>query len=689
LTSAPRLRALLIDPSLFTAPYDAALTEGLLAAGVEPSWAIRPTRCGDRDEIATPYVDLFFYRRIEGMARLPPRLRSLAKGVAHVLGLLRLVRRVQVCRPQVVHFQWAVVPLLDTLAMLLIRRWCPVLLTVHDTTPFNGEAASAWQRFAFDLPASCADRLIVHTQSARVELLRRGVPAHKVQVIAHGPLPLHAVPSRPAPHQQLELPWTFVLFGELKRYKGLDVLVEALALLPAAQRSRARVIVAGRPRMDLTAIVARSAELGLGGMLELRPQRLSAQEMADLFAGADCFLFPYRQIDASGVYFLVKSCSKWIIASRVGIFAEDVREGVQGALVPPEDPRALSEALAYAIAARPRPEPVSAGATWSAIGSATRELYLECIAQRPPVPAFARLRAWGIAVAVALGVGLATWLSSNVLAAGDGSTPALAALAPSTDTPPVTPLGIAPQAGYRLLRDWDFRRNIRDLAALRAEFYTRYIYANGTLDHLNDEWTRYRDAENHSFTPEGLTLVARPNGVPAPGKIDSGMLRSRWSGKYGVFEIRMKVPVGRGMWPAFWLNPQDLSWPPEIDIIEIVNNGHDNSKRSFHFLHGLGAETSHSGFAQLNREHAYEPGFDYAEAYHVCAVEWLPERVRHLVDGVIFADREYRWQHDDGSDGGPAHVLVNLAVGGKWPGPPAARRLPARLQIEYIRVWQH
>jgi len=595
---------------------------------------------------------------------------------------------VQVGRPRVVHFQWAVVPLLDTLAMLLIRRWCPVLLTVHDTTPFNGEAASSWQRFAFDLPARCADRLIVHTQSARTELLRRGVPGHKLQVIAHGPLALHATPSLPAPCARRERPWTFVLFGELKRYKGLDVLVEALALLPVAVRSRARVIVAGRPRMDLTAIVARSAELGLGDMLELRAQRLSAQEMADLFASADCFLFPYRQIDASGVYFLVKSCSKWLIASRVGIFAEDVREGVQGVLVPPEDPRALSEALAHAIEARPRPEPVSAGAAWSAIGSATRDLYLECIACRPAAPVFARWRAVGIGMAVVSGIGLATWLSNNVLAAGDVSAPAVAALEPSTDTLPLTPLGIPPQAGYRLLKNWDFRRNIRDLATLRAEFHTRYVYAGGTLDHLNDEWTRYRDADNHSFTPEGLALVARATGVLGPGKIESGMLRSRWSGKYGVFEIRMKVPVGRGMWPAFWLNPQDLSWPPEIDVIEIVNNGHDNSKRSFHFLHGIGAESSHSGFATLNREHAYEPGFDYADAYHVCAVEWLPERVRHLVDGVILADREYRWQHDDGRDGGPAHLLVNLAVGGKWPGPPAARRLPARLQIEYLRVWQ-
>lgn len=51
--------------------------------------------------------------------------------------------------------------------------------------------------------------------------------------------------------------------------------------------------------------------------------------------------------------------------------------------------------------------------------------------------------------------------------------------------------------GYRLVRDWDFGVNIRDEIELRQQFYTRYIYANGTLDHLNDEWQRYRDNANH------------------------------------------------------------------------------------------------------------------------------------------------------------------------------------------------
>src|SRR3954465_2327366 len=85
-----RLRVWLVDPSLFTAPYDAALNDGLLAADVHPTWAVRPVRPGARQEIAPEYVDEFFYRRVDRL-RGPSKLRALAKGVSHALGLARLV----------------------------------------------------------------------------------------------------------------------------------------------------------------------------------------------------------------------------------------------------------------------------------------------------------------------------------------------------------------------------------------------------------------------------------------------------------------------------------------------------------------------------------------------------------------------------------------------------------------------
>lgn len=243
--------------------------------------------------------------------------------------------------------------------------------------------------------------------------------------------------------------------------------------------------------------------------------------------------------------------------------------------------------------------------------------------------------------------------------------------------------------GMRLVKNWDFAVTVTDETALRQEFFTRYIFDNGRLDFLNDEWQRYRDHDNHRFEDSALSLVAHLRGRLAPGGIESGMLRSRWSGQYGYFECRMKVPAGRGMWPAFWLIPQDAKWPPEIDVVEIVDDGRIGTRQSFHFLHGRGAKTATVHASRLDRFHAWRPGFDYADDFHRFAVDWTPDRVRHYVDDVLVVDRAFAWRHNDGSDAGPAHVLVNLAVGGKWPGPPSDPGLfPARLRVAHVRVWQ-
>jgi glycosyltransferase involved in cell wall biosynthesis len=374
MTEPRPMRVLLVDPSLFTGPYDAALTDGLIANGVVPTWVVRPTRNGDRQEIPAQFVDDFFYRRTERMTFLPQRLRTIAKGVAHALGLARLVARVALRAPDVVHFQWLVVPPLDALAIRLIALRCPVVLTVHDTVPFNGERLSLLQNLAFDLPLHLSHRLIVHTRAGRERLVQRGIPDAKVAVIPHGPLQLHAAPES-APDRGADARTTFVMFGEIKPYKGPDLLIDAFGRLPASLRRRARVVIAGRPRMEMAPLLARIAALGLQESIEVRARRLTEAEMAALFQQADCFVFPYRQVDASGVYFLTKALGKWIIASRVGIFAEDVQDGVQGALVPADDAAALAAELARAIDEQPTARATSPSLAWLDIGRATRTLY--------------------------------------------------------------------------------------------------------------------------------------------------------------------------------------------------------------------------------------------------------------------------------------------------------------------------
>ena len=270
---------------------------------------------------------------------------------------------------------------------------------------------------------------------------------------------------------------------------------------------------------------------------------------------------------------------------------------------------------------------------------------------------------------------------------GAGAMPWL--MRPASAQPAVSlPAAIA-DTGYRLVKNWDFGVTVRDVATLREEFFTRYIYNNGQQDTLNDEWQRYRDNDNHVFEDGALALVARAPTEVVRGKIESGMLRSKWFGKYGYFECGIKVPAQRGMWPAFWLTPQNGRWPPEIDIVEIVNNGRDTTRNSFHFLHTRSKEKMPVTSSLLNQHKSYRPGFDYKDDYHRFAVLWEEDRVRHFVDDKLVVDRGFKWEHKEGVDGGPAHVLLNLAVGGSWPGPPSGpEAFPAKLMVKHVRVWQ-
>lgn len=372
------MHAVLLDPSLFTAPYDAALTRGLVAAGVRPTWVTRPVRRGDRAEIPPECTDAFFYRRVDQADWVPQALRPIVKGCAHLAGTLKLLWKIRRATPDVVHVQWIVVPLLDSAAMALIRRWCPLVLTVHDTVAYNGQKMSWLQRLGHGLPTKLAHHVIVHTRSGRYAMLQHGVPEERISVIPHGPLCLDASAAPPAARDPR---WTMVLFGEIKPYKGLDVLIEAVAALAPRVREHLRVVVAGRPRMDVAPLAARISSLGLTGQFELRLRRLSEEEMAALFAEADGFVFPYRQIDASGVYYLVKSLGKWLIASRVGIFAEEMSAEAGGTLVPPDDVPALAQALQHAVSQRPRGSVAAADSSWLDIGRATRALYEQARAQ--------------------------------------------------------------------------------------------------------------------------------------------------------------------------------------------------------------------------------------------------------------------------------------------------------------------
>jgi len=340
----------MVDPSLFTIPYDRALMLGLSRAGHNVRLHGRAPGPEDNDSSGIT-IDPDFYRlsSLGAVARLPNRFRLPIKGVDHLVSMLRLRARRREQRPDIIHFQWLPLPVVDRRMLAGLRAIAPLVLTVHDTNPFNGDPSASVQARGFAECLSLFDQLIVHTRQGRDRLLALGIEEARISVLAHGPMDEL---SRGAAPMAAGGELTFLLFGKLKPYKGLDVLVEAYASLPDPLRSQARLRIIGKAYMPLGPIHALAAARGVADRLLLESRFVSDDEVNDLFSPDVVAVFPYREIEASGVLPFALANGRPVIASALGNFAETIRDGVQGLLVPPDDAPALSQAMARMIGDR-------------------------------------------------------------------------------------------------------------------------------------------------------------------------------------------------------------------------------------------------------------------------------------------------------------------------------------------------
>jgi beta-glucanase (GH16 family) len=210
----------------------------------------------------------------------------------------------------------------------------------------------------------------------------------------------------------------------------------------------------------------------------------------------------------------------------------------------------------------------------------------------------------------------------------------------------------------------------------------------------NKELQYYRK-ENVRIENGMLLIEARKEKFTGPdGSRDytSAKIRTRAKGDwtYGRIEVRAKLPKGKGIWPAIWMMPTDNhygNWPNsgEIDIMELV--GHEPNR-----VHG----TLHYGDRQkrqMEKGDSYQlkPG-TFADDFHIFALEWEQRKITWSVDGVVYQTQK-DWHTRDAPFPAPFdqrfHLILNVAVGGTWPGnPDATTNFPASMLIDWVRVYQ-
>jgi beta-glucanase (GH16 family) len=251
------------------------------------------------------------------------------------------------------------------------------------------------------------------------------------------------------------------------------------------------------------------------------------------------------------------------------------------------------------------------------------------------------------------------------------------------------PAATAPPAGWHLVFQDDFH-TLSLWDGTKGNWLPFYPWG-GHTNPSSHELEYYIDPRNgaaplsalnpYSIDGEGLTITARF--VPQQDRQSthgmayaSGLLNGlhRFSFTYGYVEMRAKMPKGRGLWPAFWLLPSAQRWPPEIDVVEIVDGGA-----------GRYWATLHAGVSKAEKiaQAVIDTG-DLHAGFHDYGVLWTASEIAWYFDGRRVASTATPAGFDQ-----PMYVLVNLAVGGDWPGPPdQATDFPASMTIAWIRVFQ-
>ena len=229
----------------------------------------------------------------------------------------------------------------------------------------------------------------------------------------------------------------------------------------------------------------------------------------------------------------------------------------------------------------------------------------------------------------------------------------------------------------------------------------------------NGELQYYTREPSNAFLKDGLLHIRAVKEARDGCGYTSARLKSRkrdgtplFEARYGRFEFRAKLPVGKGLWPALWLLPQDEaygSWPAsgEIDVLEARGHEPDKVTGAIHFGSRWPANTF------VNFSYVLPAGAS-VDAFHVYALEWEPGVIRWYTDGQLTKSCDFWWSCSKVAEGKglapkqesdlnpwpapfdrPFYLILNLAVGGQFGGNPDAKTpFPAEMQVDYVRYFE-
>ncbi len=264
------------------------------------------------------------------------------------LSLLQLAHEIRSGHYDVVNIQYMRDPKYEIPFFRALKKHCGIMVnTIHTILPHEATQKDvALHQQLYDM---CDLQIVHNTPCKRQVAADYHVPAEKICVIPHGVYTRDC--ALPTSSGEKSGRTEFLLFGQMRKYKGIDIMLRALALLPPEARAKLHVTVAGPQytKIDDTDYEGMARSLGVEDCVSFIRRHIPPEEHPALFAKADICVFPYKELYGSGALLMAYTYEKPVIVSEDPIFREETDDGQTGLLFEKNDPQALADALVKAL----------------------------------------------------------------------------------------------------------------------------------------------------------------------------------------------------------------------------------------------------------------------------------------------------------------------------------------------------
>ncbi|MCT1391450.1 glycosyltransferase [Peribacillus frigoritolerans] len=347
------MKVVQIDASLFTFPYDKSLCEGLVKNKCKVILVgTKSERTGNFNNDTFKLWKHYYLlsSSFSPKSHLGKKIKMVIKGFEHLVNSVLLAVKLKEIKPDVIHFQWLPLPIIDKLLVGYLKKRYKVVFTMHDTKLYNGESSSFIQTFGYSSSIKKFDKIIVHTENGRTQLINSNLcNSENIEVIPHGIFTYYNDNNQEDVQIINDDKISILLFGAIKKYKGIDIFINAVSKMSKEYRDKLKITIAGNGLEEARKLKELAKKLKIYDLITWDIRFIPEEEVYNYFKKSSLVVMPYREIDQSGVLMTSLGFKVPVIASDIGGISETIVDGVHGRLIEPNSIEKLSETLVEII----------------------------------------------------------------------------------------------------------------------------------------------------------------------------------------------------------------------------------------------------------------------------------------------------------------------------------------------------